>query len=122
MVTLLVVCLAALGIFGTSLFTLHQRTKEIGIRKLLGSEAMNLFALLFRPLLFGLVLASLVGAPLALSIGNKWLMGYPYHTELPLFLPLVSFVLILMIMFTTLLFYLFRIMKIQPARVLRENS
>ena len=122
MVTLLTVFLATLGIFGTSLFTMQQRTKEISVRKLLGSAAINLFALVFRPLFLGLVLASLAGAPFALWIGDKWLRNYPYHTAFSYLLPVISFGLILMIVFLTLLFYLFRIIQIQPARVLREYN
>lgn len=121
-VTLLTVFLASLGIFGTSLFTIQQRTKEISVRKLLGSAVINLFALVFRPLFLGLLLASLAGAPLALWIGNKWLRNYPYHTEFSWLLPVISLGLILLIILITLLSYLFRIMNIQPASVLRENT
>lgn len=121
-VTLLTVFLASLGIFGTSLFTMQQRTKEISIRKLLGSTAINLFALVFRPLLFGLVLASLAGAPLSIWIGNQWLRNYPYHTGFSVLLPVLSFGLIMIIIFMTLLYYLFRIINIQPAMVLKENN
>lgn len=121
-VTLLVVCLTSLGIFGTSLFTLQQRTKEIAIRKFLGSAALNLFALLFRPTLLMLTAATLAGAPLAMWIGNKWLMNYPYHTSFSPLLPLIAFALVLLVMFVTLVFYLFRILDIQPAKVLRQVS
>ncbi|HNR06943.1 MAG TPA: ABC transporter permease [Saprospiraceae bacterium] len=122
LVTLLTVFLASLGIFGTSLFTMQQRSKEMSLRKLLGSTAINLFALVFRPFLLGLVWASLVGAPMAVWIGNEWLRNYPYHTSFSYLLPVISFGLIAIIIFITLLFYLFRIIKMQPAVVLRESN
>jgi putative ABC transport system permease protein len=119
-ISVLVACLASLGIFGTSLFTLQQRTKEIGVRKLLGSGPLQLFTLVFRPTLFLLLGATLVGAPVAMAVGNSWLSRYPYHIVFTFTLMLAAFSIILIIILSTVIFYLIQIMRIQPANVLRQ--
>jgi putative ABC transport system permease protein len=90
-VSILAVCLASLGIFGTSLFVLQQRTKEIGVRKLLGSATSELFILLFRPIFFIFLAACGAGTPLSLWAGEWWLSGYPYHANFSIIILLASF-------------------------------
>lgn len=120
-VSLLAVCLASLGIFGTSLFVLQQRTKEIGVRKLLGSATRGLFILLFRPIFLILFAACAVGVPVVLWGGEQWLARYPYRTDFSISILLVSFTAILVVMLITVSSYLFKIMRVQPAEVLRSQ-
>jgi putative ABC transport system permease protein len=119
-VSILVVCLASLGIFGTSLFTLQQRIKEIGVRKLLGSVTTELFVLVFRPIFFILVVACTIGVPVVMWAGERWLVQYPYRTDLGLGILFISFTIILFVMLGTVSYYLVRIMRVQPAEVLRD--
>lgn len=120
-VSLLAVCLAALGIFGTSLFVLQQRTKEIGVRKLLGSATTGLFILLFRPIFLILFAACAIGVPVAIWVGEKWLAHYPYRTDFSISILLISFTTILVVMLMTVSSYLLKIMRVQPADVLRSQ-
>ena len=120
-ISLLAVCLASLGIFGTSLFTLQQRTKEIGVRKLLGSPTRGLFVLLFRSIFVNLLLACTIGVPFVIWAGERWLVRYPYHTNLGMSILLISFATILIVMLSTVSFYLMKIIRIQPAEVLRSQ-
>jgi putative ABC transport system permease protein len=113
--------LAALGIFGTSLFVLQQRTKEIGVRKLLGSATYGLFVLVFRPMFLIFFAASVVGIPIAVWLGNEWLAAYPYHAALSIEILLTSFTTILIVILLTVSFYLFKIIGVQPAKVLRNQ-
>ena len=120
-ISLLAVCLASLGIFGTSLFTLQQRTREIGVRKLLGSAATGLFVLVFRPIFFILFVACTVGIPVVICAGERWLVRYPYHIDLGVDILFISFSTILFVMLGTVSYYLVRIMRVQPAEVLRNQ-
>lgn len=120
-VSLLAVCLASLGIFGTSLFVLQQRTREIGIRKLLGSATHELFITLFRPIFMILFLASVVGIPLAIWLGEEWLARYPYRTDFSVSILIISFLIILSVMLVTVSSYLMKIIRVQPAEVLRSQ-
>jgi putative ABC transport system permease protein len=121
MVSVLAVCLASLGIFGTSLFAMQQRTKEIGVRKLLGSATSGLFVLLFRPIFLIFFGACAAGIPIALWVGEQWLAGYPYHTNFSIIILLVSFVTILVVMLLTVSSYLYKIGRVQPAEVLKNQ-
>ena len=120
-VSLLAVCLASLGIFGTSLFAMQQRTKEIGVRKLLGSATSGLFILLFRPIFLIFFAACAAGIPIALWVGEQWLAGYPYRTNFSFMILLISFFTILLVMLITVSSYVFKIGRVQPAEVLKSQ-
>ena len=121
-VSVLAVCLASLGIFGTSLFTLQQRTKEIGVRKLLGSATPGIFLLLFRPIFVIMVIACAAGIPVVLWGGERWLVRYPYHADIGMGILLISFSTIFLVMLGTVSFYLLKIMSVQPAEVLKSQG
>jgi putative ABC transport system permease protein len=120
-VSLVAVCLASLGIFGTSLFVLQQRSKEIGVRKLLGSTLHGLFILLFRPIFLIFVAACAVGVPIVIWVGEQWLARYPYRADFSIIILFISFTTILVVMLLTVSSYLFKIMRVQPAEVLRNQ-
>jgi len=120
-ISMLAVCLASLGIFGTSLFTIQQRTKEIGVRKLLGSPTPGLFVLLFRSIFIILVVACTVGIPVVVWAGEIWLERYPYRVDIGTSIFVVSFGTIVLIMLCTVSFYFFKIIRVQPSVVLRSQ-
>jgi putative ABC transport system permease protein len=80
--TLLAIVLACLGLFGLVALTLEKRTKEIGIRKVLGASVGAISALVSKDFLQLVVMAILLGSPLAWYILNKWLQHYPYRVDI----------------------------------------
>lgn len=79
---LLAILISCLGLFGLSAFTAEQRTKEIGVRKVLGASVSSIVALLSRDFL-GLVLIALVlASPLAWWAVSKWLGTFAYRVPL----------------------------------------
>jgi len=80
--TMLAIFIACLGLFGLASFMTLQRTKEIGIRKVLGSSAPNIVLLLSRGFIKLVLIANLIAWPLAWYLMNRWLEGFPYHTTL----------------------------------------
>jgi putative ABC transport system permease protein len=120
-VSILAICLASLGIFGTSLFVLQQRTREIGVRKLLGSATHELFITLFKPIFLIFFAASAVGIPLTIWFGEEWLARYPYRTDFSISILIISFIIILAVMIVTVGSYLMKIIRVQPAEVLRSQ-
>ncbi len=86
--TFLALLIACLGLFGLAAFTAEQRTKEIGIRKVLGASVPGVVALLSTDFLRLVALAFVVAAPLAYLATSRWLDAFAYRIDLswPLFL------------------------------------
>ncbi|CAL1518006.1 ABC transporter permease [Chitinophaga sp. MM2321] len=80
--SLLAIFISCLGLFGMASFMTEQRTKEIGIRKILGASAINLWVMLSKDFLLLVSIAILLGFPLAYYIMYQWLSGYYYHVEI----------------------------------------
>jgi putative ABC transport system permease protein len=75
----LAVLIASLGLFGLSAYTAHQRTKEIGIRKVLGASVSSIIALLAKDFLKLVLLAILLASPLAWYFMQHWLADFAYR-------------------------------------------
>jgi putative ABC transport system permease protein len=73
------VCIACLGLFGLASYTALKRTKEIGVRKVLGSSVKNIVMLLSKDLLKPVLLATIIAVPIAYVIMQKWLQGFAYR-------------------------------------------
>jgi putative ABC transport system permease protein len=71
--------IACLGLLGLSLFTTEQRTKEIGVRKVLGASISNIVFLLSKDFIRLIVISFLVASPVAWMIMNNWLQGFAYR-------------------------------------------
>ena len=79
---LLAVFIACLGLFGLASFTAEQRTKEIGIRKVLGASVSSLVALLSREFIKLVAAAFLLSIPVAYFVMNRWLSNFAYRIDL----------------------------------------
>ena len=81
--TSLAIIIACLGLFGLAAYTAEQRTREIGIRKVLGANVPDLVAMLAANFLKLVGIAFLVAAPLAWLCMDKWLQGFAYRESIP---------------------------------------
>jgi putative ABC transport system permease protein len=79
---LLGIVLASLGLFGLITFTSKQRTKEIGIRKVLGATVASIIILLSNDLLKLVAIAIVIALPLTWWYMDQWLGNFAYHTDL----------------------------------------
>ena len=82
--SVLAVVVACLGLFGLAACASEQRTKEIGIRKVLGASIANIVRLLFKELLVLVVVANVIAWPLAYYVINRWLEDFAYRMEIGL--------------------------------------
>ena len=80
--TILAVFISCLGLLGLSAFVAEQRTREVGIRKVLGASVLQLWQLLSREFVWLVGLSLLIGAPLGYWIMHSWLNNFAYHTGL----------------------------------------
>ena len=78
--------IACLGLFGLASFTAEQRTKEIGVRKVLGASGSQVTLLLCKQFLLLVMLANVIACPAAYFLMKNWLQNYAYHTGLGLFI------------------------------------
>jgi putative ABC transport system permease protein len=78
----LAIVVACLGIFGLAMFTTRKRTKEIGIRKVMGASVTSILRLLSSQFARYVVVAAVVAAPVAYYAMDRWLSGFAYHTDI----------------------------------------
>jgi ABC-type antimicrobial peptide transport system permease subunit len=76
------VLISCLGLFGLASFVAEQRTKEIGVRKVLGATVFNLWKLLSKDFVLLVIIACLIAVPLAWYFLNAWLQKYEYRTSI----------------------------------------
>jgi len=80
------VFLACLGLFGLALFSIEQRTKEVGIRKVLGAGITDIVSLLSKDFLRWVAAATIIAWPLSFYAASKWLQSFAYRTNLSLWI------------------------------------
>lgn len=80
--SLLAIFVASLGLFGLATYSIEQRVKEIGVRKVLGATATSIVTLLSKDFLKLVIVANLLAWPTAYFIMSKWLEGFAYKTEI----------------------------------------
>ena len=79
---LLAVFISCLGLFGLASFVAEQRTKEIGVRKVLGASVLNLWGMLSKDFVVLVIISCLIAIPIAYYFLSDWLQDYKYHTEI----------------------------------------
>jgi ABC-type antimicrobial peptide transport system permease subunit len=77
---ILAIFISCLGLFGLASFIAEQRTKEIGVRKILGSSVFNLWRLLSKDFIVLVIISCVIAAPVAYYFMQDWLQKYPYRT------------------------------------------
>ena len=80
--TILAVLIACLGLFGLAAFAAEARTKEIGVRKVLGASIGSVVALLSKDFLKLVLVAIAIGLPLAWYLTGQWLQNFAYHVDI----------------------------------------
>lgn len=78
----LAIFISCLGLFGMASFMAEQRTKEIGVRKVLGASVFNLWRLMSREFVVLVVISLLIAAPTAYYFMHNWLLNYQYRTNI----------------------------------------
>jgi ABC-type antimicrobial peptide transport system permease subunit len=79
--TALAIFISSLGLLGLASFMTQERTKDIGIRKVLGATQPNILLLLFKDFMFYIALSNAIAWPIAYLSMNQWLQNWAYHTQ-----------------------------------------
>lgn len=115
----LAVFIACLGLYGLASFTLEQRTKEIGIRKVLGASIRGLAALLSRDFLILVLISNLVAWPLAYFGMRRWLQGFAYRIKIPPDLFILAGLMAVAVALLTVSFHSLRAARTNPVDSLK---
>ena len=119
--TVIAIIISCLGLFGLATFTAEQRTKEIGIRKVLGASVYGVVALLSKDFLKLVIIAIVVGSPIAWWAMNKWLQNFAYQTSIGWQVFALTAVIALFIAFSTISFQAIRAALSNPVKSLRTE-
>jgi putative ABC transport system permease protein len=99
--TIIAILISCLGLFGLATFSVEQRTKEIGIRKVLGATVSNLIVLITKDFIKLVLIAIVLASPLAWWIMHKWLLDFAYRTDISWTVFLISGSIACVIAFVT---------------------
>ena len=118
---LIAIFLSCIGLFSVASFMAIQRTREIGIRKVLGATVVSLVALLFRDFFRLVVIALLIASPLAWWMMNKWLHDFAYRIPLSWWIFALTGLLAIGITLLTVGLQGLRAARVNPAKSLRSE-
>jgi len=113
--------IACLGLFGLSAFTISQRVKEIGIRKILGADVSTIVALLSKDFLKLVLVAAVIAFPVAWFAMHKWLEDFAYRIGISLWIFLVAGIVAALIAFITISFQAVKAARANPVKNLRTE-
>lgn len=117
----LAIALACLGLFALAAFTTIQRTKEIGIRKILGANVGSITLLIAKQFLSLVGIAILIATPLAWWAGNTWIQDFAYRANISWWIFAVAGLLAVMIALTTVSYHAIRAAMANPVKSLRTE-
>lgn len=115
----LAIFIACLGLFGLALFTADQRTKEIGIRKVLGGNVVGIVLLLSKDFIKLVLAANFLAWPVAYIVMNRWLQDFVYRIPIGLWMFLFSAVIVLVISILTVSYQTIKAAIANPVDSLR---
>ncbi|MPR31842.1 FtsX-like permease family protein [Cytophagaceae bacterium SJW1-29] len=118
---LLAIFISCLGLFGLSTFTAEQRTKEIGVRKVVGASVASIVSLLSQDFLKPVAVAIMIGSPVAWYVMNRWLQGFAYKIDMEWWMFALAGLLAVGIALLTVSFQSIRAALVNPVKSLRSE-
>ena len=119
--TCLAIIVSCLGLFGLASFVAEQRTKEIGVRKVLGATVFMLWRMLSKEFVVLVIISSLIAIPLAWYFLHEWLQKYEYRTDVSGWIFLAAGLGALVITLLTVSFQAIKAAIANPVKSLRSE-
>jgi putative ABC transport system permease protein len=113
--------IACLGLFSLVSYTVERRSKEIGIRKVVGASTSNILLMLSAEFLILVALSSIVAIPVGYYFMNAWLTGFAYHVSLNVFMFIAAVALVVVIAWGTVSLRTFSAASANPVKSLRSE-
>ncbi|HXR84409.1 MAG TPA: ABC transporter permease [Hanamia sp.] len=117
----LAIIIASLGLFGLSAFVIEQRTKEIGIRKVLGASVQNVLLLVSKEFLVLVGIAFLISVPVTWFAMHKWLQDFAYRIHISIWIFGLTGIAVLLIALITISFQAIKAAIANPVKSLRSE-
>jgi ABC-type antimicrobial peptide transport system permease subunit len=118
---ILAIFISCLGLYGLASFVAEQRTKEIGIRKVMGASVFNLWKMLSKDFVGLVVISCAIAIPLAWYLLDQWLQHYEYRTQLSWWIFAAATIGALLITLMTVSYQAFRAAVMNPIKSLRAE-
>jgi putative ABC transport system permease protein len=115
------ILISCLGLFGLTSYIAEKRTKEIGLRKVLGASVFNLWKLLLKEFVLLVLLSFLIATPVAYYFMHNWLQNYQYRTELSWWIFALASLGTLILMLITVSYQTIKAATANPVRSLRTE-
>ena len=119
--TAIAILISCLGLLGLAIFSAEQRTKEIGVRKVLGASVSSIVALLSKDFLKLVAFAVLIASPLAWFAMNKWLQSFAYRIHINWTVFAITALAALLIALITISFQAIKAAIANPVKSLRSE-
>jgi putative ABC transport system permease protein len=117
--SILAIFIAALGLFGLTSFTVEQRTKEIGVRKAMGSTITSIYVVISKEVIILVTISALIAWPLIYYIAVKWLENFYFRINLGVFSFIAGLSIALGIAVMTISYRIMRAARVNPAQSLK---
>jgi putative ABC transport system permease protein len=117
--SILAVFIAALGLFGLTSFTVEQRTKEIGVRKAMGSSVAGIYYEISKEIILLVSISALIAWPLIYFIANRWLENFYFRINPGVFSFLAGLAIALAVATVTISYRILRAARVNPAQSLK---
>lgn len=117
----LAILIACLGLFGLAAYAAEQRTKEIGIRKVLGATVSNITAMLSKDFLKLVIVAAVIAFPLAWWVMHSWLQDFAYRTDMSWWVFIMAGAVAALIAIVTVSFQTIKAAVMNPVKSLRNE-
>lgn len=119
--TSVAILISCMGLYGLIMFSIQSKTKEVGIRKVMGASVSQIVMLFNRQVFWLIGLAILVAIPVAYWAMNSWLNGFSYHVDLSALTIILTICLSFVLAFITVFFKSYRAANANPVDVLRSE-
>lgn len=117
--TYVTLSIAILGLFALASFTVQERTKEIGVRKVLGAETADILKMLNKSFLVLIVMANLIAIPVAYILSSNWLAGFAYRTNITIWPFIVATLISVLITIVTVSLQAYKTANAKPVDALK---
>ncbi|SOE22059.1 putative ABC transport system permease protein [Spirosomataceae bacterium TFI 002] len=119
--SLAAILIASLGLFGLAAYTAEKRTKEIGVRKILGASVTSIFGMLSQNFLTLVLISFAIGAPLAWYYLNSWLDGFAFRVSMPWWAFALAGLVTVLVSLLTVSYQALKAAVLDPVRSLRSE-